>query len=236
MKEFRAEFIERVERTKSVFSFRFKPQETVDFIPGQFAQIIFDEANKANRNLNKYLSFSCRPQKEYIEFTKRISSSDFSKRLWSLKKGDSILGKGPMGHCALEQVGRKHAALIGGIGITPIISMLEHIAFKKLPTDIHILYSNTTDEDVPFYHEIEGWTKDYPNIKVVHMVFSCVSKDKECFTGIITKDFVLKQIPDYKERIFYIFGPPQMVCAMEDICREIGCSPENIKAENFTGY
>ncbi|MCX5681074.1 MAG: hypothetical protein NT079_02135, partial [Candidatus Omnitrophica bacterium] len=75
-----------------------------------------------------------------------------------------------------------------------------------------------------------------PNIKVTHIVNSCVSGDKRYYVGMITKDFVLKQIPDHQERIFYIFGPPKMVDAMKSICQEIGCGQERIKAENFTGY
>jgi ferredoxin-NADP reductase len=61
-------------------------------------------------------------------------------------------------------------------------------------------------------------------------------KDKKCFTGMITKDFVIKQIPDHRQRIFYIFGPPGMVSAMSGICSEIGCLSENVKVENFIGY
>jgi ferredoxin-NADP reductase len=236
MKEFRAEFIEKIDRTKTVCSFRFKPQGSVDFVPGQFAQIIFDENDKANRNLNKYLSFSCRPNPDYIEFTKRISASDFSKSLLSLKKGDSILLKGPMGHCVLEGEDDKYAFLIGGIGITPVISILENVALKKLPTDVILLYSNASDEDIPFHKELDQWVQEAPHIKIVYAVSSCVSGDSRYCVGIINKDFVLKQISDYQERAFYIFGPPKMVDAMKSICQEIGCLPEKIKAENFIGY
>lgn len=235
-KEFRAIFVERIERTKTVCSFRFKPQETADFIPGQFAQIIFDENNKANRNLNKYLSFSCRPHLEYIEFTKRISSSDFSKSLLSLTKGDSVLLKSPMGQCILEKPHGKYAFLIGGIGITPVISMLENIVFNKQSADIILLYSNTSDEDIPFHRELEGWAQSLPKIKVVHKVVVCVSRNEKYCIGMITKEFVLEQVPDYKERTFYIFGPPKMVDAMKSICQEIGCLSERIKAEQFIGY
>lgn len=238
IKEFRVEFIEKIERTKSVCSFRFKPQEVevTDFVPGQFAQVIFDENNKTNRNLNKYLSFSCRPHLDYIEFTKRISASDFSKTLLSLKKGDSVLLKSPMGHCTLEKPEGKYAFLIGGIGITPVISMLENIDFNKLSADIIFLYSNTSDEDIPFYKELEGWAQAPLKIKIVHKVVVCASKNERYCIGTITKDFVLQEIPDHKERTFYVFGPPKMVDAMKSICQELGCLPERIKAEEFIGY
>ncbi len=236
MSEFRVEFIERIERTKSVSSFRFKPQGLIDFIPGQFVQIFFDEKDRANKQLNKYLSFSCRPGKAYLEVTKRLSASAFSSRLLALKKGDSILFKGPMGHCVLDQSSQKAAFLIGGIGITPVISILEHVADKKIKVDARLLYSNMTDEDMAFKEHLDAWAKDNENIKVVYTVVNRVANNCPCFVGMITKDFVISQVPDYQDRAFYLFGPPAMVNAMKAICQEIGCAMSKVKAENFLGY
>jgi ferredoxin-NADP reductase len=225
-----------VERTKSVVSFRFKPQREIDFIPGQFVQILFDEKDRANKFLNKYLSFSCRPGKATIEVTKRLSSSDFSKRLLALIKDQSVLLKGPMGKCTLGPLDQKYAFLIGGIGITPVISMLEHIAAQKANPDIVFLYANMNDDDIPFLKELDAWTQTQTKMRLVHIVVNRTTGNERFFTGLIDKDFVLKQIPDYQERMMYIFGPPGMVKAVENICKDIGCAPEKVKAENFVGY
>ena len=61
MNEFKAVFEERIERTKTILSFRFRSDENIDFLPGQFVQIVFDEGDKSNRQLNKFLSFSSSP-------------------------------------------------------------------------------------------------------------------------------------------------------------------------------
>ncbi|MFA6378394.1 MAG: FAD-dependent oxidoreductase [Candidatus Omnitrophota bacterium] len=236
MQEFRAQFLERIERTKTVVSFRFKPEKDVDFTAGQFVQFFLKESDKTDKSLNKYLSFSCAPGKEYIEVTKRISESDFSKRLLSLKKNDSILLKGPLGHCVLDPAFQKVAFLIGGIGITPVISILEQVADKKIKVDALLLYSNMRDDDIAFKHELDAWAKENANIRVLYMVVSCVVDNSRCFEGMITKDFVLQQMPDYKERAFYLFGPPAMVSAMKAICQDIGCDMGKIKTESFIGY
>ncbi len=85
MNELRARLIARIKRTPTVESFRFLPQEKMNFIPGQFTRLIFDEKNRENKELNKYLSFSSSPDREYVEVTKRLSSSVFSARLNNLK-------------------------------------------------------------------------------------------------------------------------------------------------------
>ena len=74
MGEFKGNLIEKVQRTPSIFSFRFKIVGTINFLAGQFMKVIFDNDNRQNRDLNKYLSFSCAPGREYIEVTKRINT------------------------------------------------------------------------------------------------------------------------------------------------------------------
>ena len=233
MKEFQTIFIEKIERTKSVSSFRFKCEERISFVPGQFLQVVFDAVDKGNRQLNKYLSFSCAPDKTYIEVTKRITASDFSKRLLSLTSGDPVLLKGPMGNCVLEGDSAKYAFLIGGIGITPVISILEDIVLRKASIDARLLYSNLAEDDMPFQQELDLWEKILSDMHVCYTVVSSTPEKKEYIFGMITRDLVLTKIPDYKDRLFYIFGPPAMVEAMKGICKGIGCDMAKVKAEKI---
>ncbi|HOD11685.1 MAG TPA: FAD-dependent oxidoreductase [Candidatus Omnitrophota bacterium] len=236
MNEYRLKFLERIQRTDTVYSFRFCPCEKIDFVPGQFAQVVFDEQDRNNKKLNKYLSFSCRPGKEYVELTKRFSGSDFSRRLWSLAKGEDVLLKGPMGSCTLDDQHHKVAFLIGGIGITPAISILEHVVFSRLPCDVIMLYSNLLESDIPFRSDLDAWTNHDPSIHVVHTIVDEKPHNNSYRQGMITSEMISCEIPDLKERIFLISGPPAMVSAMNQACRALGCLPENIKSENFVGY
>ena len=85
--------IERIERSKDIESFRFEPEKRVDFLAGQFTQLIFDPQNLNNRELNKYLSFSSSPTQDYLEVTKRLTESKFSQKLKSLAVGDKLIIK-----------------------------------------------------------------------------------------------------------------------------------------------
>ncbi|MFA5156719.1 MAG: FAD-dependent oxidoreductase [Candidatus Omnitrophota bacterium] len=236
VKEIRARFIEKIPRTGSVESFRFTPAESPGFLPGQAAQLIFDENNRNNRELNKYLSFSSSPERAYVEFTKRISSSAFSKQLENLKSGDEVLLKAPVGNCVFRDDYAKIGFLIGGIGITPVISIIEHIMDKKLTTDALLLYSNRTDDDIAFKEELDRWQALNKNIKVSYIVTDCQPKDNTCIRGVIDKEMVSEKVYELNKRIFFLFGPPGMVAAMNNLCLDLGCSGENIKAENFVGY
>lgn len=235
-KEIRAVLNRRIKRTPSVESFRCTLKEKPEFIPGQFLQVIFDENNKDNKELNKYLSFSSSPVREYIEVTKRLSESLFSQRLRGLKINDEVLLKTPMGNCIFRQEYKRIGFLIGGIGITPVISIIEYITDKKLDTDALLLYSNRTEQDIAFKKELDYWRDTNSHIKIFYTVTESQPKDKNCIFGRIDKDLLLDKIKDFKERTFFIFGPPKMVEAMNNLCLELGCDRENIKTESFLGY
>lgn len=229
-------FSERIKRTPTIESFRFLLQEKLDFIPGQFLQLVFDEKNPQNKELNKYLSFSSSPAKDYIEVTKRLSESLFSQRLKNLKINDTVLVKAPLGSCVFKKDYKKIAFLIGGIGVTPVISILEHITDKKIETDVLLLYSNKTEEEIAFKSELDLWQENNKNIKLLYLLTDYEPKNKNFLFGHIDKDLLAERIKDLNERIIFIFGPPKMVEAMKNLCLEISCREENIKTESFLGY
>lgn len=232
----KASLSEIITRVETIQSFRFRISERIDFIPGQFLQVIFDEANQNNKELNKYLSFSCPPGKDYIEITKRLSQSRFSERLRALKINDQVLLKAPFGNCVFQDSYEKIAFLIGGIGITPVISILGYIIDKKLGTDVKLFYSNRTEDDIAFKKELDAWQAINNKIKIFYTVTECPPNNSSCIFGRIDKDLLINTLSDYRERIIFIFGPPKMVEAMQALCLEAGCLKENIKIEQFIGY
>ena len=235
-KIFKAKVIDRIKRTPTIESIRFGVDEKIDFSPGQFLQVIFDEANTNNKELNKYLSFSASPTKDYIEVTKRLSSSTFSQRLRELRNGDEVTLKGPLGRCILNDKYEKIGFLIGGIGITPVISIIEYIVDKGLNTDTVLFYSNRVEEEIAFKEQLDNWQKNNKNIKVIYSITDCQPKDKTCIAGRITEETIAKTIDDWAQRIVFIFGPPVMVGAMKEICCKVSCTEENIRTESFVGY
>ena len=260
MNTFSVELIEKIKRTPSIESFRFKVKEKIDtsaalsinpeqtqgvisrkverinFSPGQFVKVVFDRDDLQNKELNKYLSFSSSPEKDYVEVTKRLSDSVFSARLKALKAGDSILMQGPMGNCIFKEEYEKIGFLIGGIGITPVISILEYILEKKLDTDIMLVYSSRNNAEIAFKSKLNGWEKENSKVQALYTVTDCQPDDGTCMQGQISKNMVGQKFQDMTERKIFIYGPPVMVQAMKDLCLESGCDKNEIIVENFLGY
>lgn len=236
MEKIQGRLVERIKRTPTIESFRFILEKKAEFIPGQFLRIIFDEQNKDSKELNKYLSFSSSPVKDYIEVTKRISESKFSFRLSGLKINDNVLFNASLGKAVFKDSYNKIGFLIGGIGITPVISILEYIIDKKLKTNVTLFYSNRAVEEIAFRQELDFWRKINEDIKVFYLITDSKTEDKDCILGLIDKDIVLEKMSDITERVVFTFGPPGMVEVMKNLCLQAGCKRENLKSESFIGY
>jgi len=224
---------EIIQRTYNVKSFRLDVPNREEFLPGQYLVVTL----KNDKNFIRALSISSSPtEKGYIEFTKKITASDFSKTLDSLKSGDVIKIRYPMGQFVFNKEYKKIAFISGGIGITPIRSMCKFIADTKADTDVVLLYGNRTENDIVFKEDFDGMLKGYQSLKVTH-ILSDASNDWCGLKGCINKDLIKKEIPDYAERKIYICGPPPMVEAMKKMLREeLFLSEENVITERFMGY
>jgi len=119
MWEFETEASEIIQRTPQVKSFRFPIRiRNVSYQPGQFFFLTIKINGKDALN---HFSFSSSPtEKGYIEFTKRITTHEFSQALAAMKPGAWAHLKGPLGTFTLPKKKQKLAFLSGGIGITPL--------------------------------------------------------------------------------------------------------------------
>jgi len=237
VRQFETEVFDIIQRTHNVKSFRFKIKESMDFKPGQF---FFVGINIAGKERTKHFSFSNSPtEKGYVEFTKRITESEYSKALQRLKIGDWAKLKLPYGSFTLEDEYEKIAFLSGGIGITPIRSICKFATDKGLATDIALLYGNNKEEDIIFRQDLDRMAASNKNMHIVYTLTSA-DIDKKSWpgrTGYIDDRMVKEEIADYKERVFYLCGPPKMVETLTDILRnKLAVAAEKIKIENFTGY
>ncbi len=237
MVEFETEVLDIIPRTPNVKSFRFGIKKEVTFKPGQF---FFVTIKIEGKEATKHFSFSNSPtEKGYVEFTKRITESEYSKALDRLKIGDRAHLKMPLGSFTFEGEYEKIAMLSGGIGITPIRSMCRFVADKRLPVDIVLLYGNNKEEDIIFKQDLDEISQVNKDMDIVYTLTS-PDIDKKKWRGrtsYIDDKMIKEEIADYKERVFYICGPPKMVESLIIILKgKLNIQEDKIKIEKFTGY
>jgi ferredoxin-NADP reductase len=225
---------EIIPRTHNVTSFRFPRPAELNYKPGQFLFVTIKAQD--GKELSKHFSLSSSPtEKTHIEFTKKLSDSDFSAALKALKEGDWARIDAPYGKFTFEGEHEKIGLLGGGIGITPFISICKYCTDKRLDTKVALLYGNRTENDIPFRKQLEAMQKQNKNLKLVFTLNEASSGWKGA-TGFITADMIKKELPDFKETMFYTCGPPAMVEIMGKLVEQLGLPKTQLKREYFTGY
>lgn len=235
--EYNAKVIDVIDRIPGVKSFRFERRDGLDFKPGQWFFVYLDIEGAETK---KPFSFSSSPTEgDYIEFTKRLTGSDFSNRLNSLKKGEIVKLGMPKGNLTFQGEYGKIALLSGGIGITPFRSIIKYASDKSLSSDMILLYGSQDPDNIIFKEDLDMMERSNSLLKVVHTV-TCPDAPERGWKGCcgyIDSRMIKKEIPDYEERIFYVCGPTSMVKCLTDILKEEMSIPQNkIKLENFAGY
>ncbi|MEW6100772.1 MAG: FAD-dependent oxidoreductase [Candidatus Omnitrophota bacterium] len=231
--EYTLKIKEVLHRTYNVKSVRLRTDENIEYKAGQFLNACLVQ----ERECRRYLSISSSPtEKGYIEFTKKITESDFSRMLEAAVPGDTVKVQMPFGNFTLQDPQVKIAFLSGGIGVTPIRSICKSVVDQKLGTDMVLINANRSIRDIVFKEDFDGMQKYYPKLKVAHVLCESAPNFK-CTVGLINTQIIKNEIPDYNERKFFICGPPPMVESMQKILtEEMSLAKENIITENFTGY
>ena len=231
--EFKLKIKEIIKRTYNVKSVRLAVDNGIEYKAGQFLNACFVREKECRR----YLSISSSPtEKGYIEFTKKITESDFSKMLESARPGEAVTVLYPFGKFTLDNPKAKIAFLSGGIGITPIRSICKYVIDMNLGTDMILVYANRSIKDVVFKEDFDQMQKLYPKLKVAHVLCEPAPGFKYTI-GLINAQVIKNEVPDYSERKFYICGPPPMVIAMEKrLSEELWRPKAKIITEHFQGY
>ncbi len=208
--EFETEVISVIKRTPHIKSFRFNCPGDATFEAGQIFRLTIMIDGKES---TKHFSFSNSPtERGYVEFTKRITDSVFSQALNRLKEGDYGKISMPFGLFTFEKEHGKAVFLTGGIGITAARSICKYLVDTDAPVDIVILYSNRTERDIAFYEDLREMEERKDKMKVIYTLTSPeVGMDGwKGRTGRIDMGIIREEIPDYRERAFYVSGPPSL--------------------------
>lgn len=220
-------------RVNEVASFRFPRPAELDYKPGQYMLVTVKSGDK---ELMHPFSFSSSPtEKDFIEFTKKFTASEYSTTLKAFKPGDWARIDAPYGMFTFMGEHQKIVLIAGGIGITPFLSICKYCTDIHLKTDIVLLYGCRNESEIVFKQELEKIAAQNPNLKVIFVLNEAGSKWKGK-VGFITADLLKNEVPDFKDRVFYACGPPVMVTAMGKVIADLGLPSTQLKFESLAGH
>jgi len=214
-------------------SYRFPRPDELSYRAGQYMLVTIKSGEK--ELLHPFSLSSSPSEMNYVEFTKRLTESEYSKTLRAAKPGDWARIDAPYGTFTFQGEYPKIVLLAGGVGITPFRSMCRYCTDKQVSSSVILLYGNRTENEIAFKTEFEEMQRENLNLRVVFILNEANSQWKG-LTGFITADLIKNLVPDYRERIYYACGPPGMVKAMETTVASLGLPPSHLRLEVLAGH
>lgn len=230
-----------VRESNTIKSFYLVPKsgkEASSYLPGQFISVLVSVDSQEQPIARNY-TLSDRPGLGYYRITvKKETSGLVSTHLFNkVGVGDTIKVSNPMGNFFLNLNSDDPVLLLsGGVGITPMMSMLEYLAATQNNRKVFFLHSSTNKEVQPMakrIHEIKFQNPNYfINIHHTRPLGSETKGNEYDNEGVITLEFLKKNI-DPQNLTCYLCGPYQFMDSMFRHLIDLGVPSSNINYEFF---
>jgi len=176
------------------------------------------------------LSLAGAPDADHLEFATRAGTSAFKQAVLGLRPGDLVQVSRPMGGLTYDPA-RPAVFVVGGIGITPVRSLLLATETSTAPAPIRLLFSNHAAEEIPFADELAAISGQRPNVSITWVLTSpsAVALPGPVHGGRLTEELLHQQVAELPEALFYVTGPAVMVSDVSTMLRRIGVARNRIR-------
>lgn len=211
------------------------------FRSGQYVSVAIDFPD-GTRQLRQY-SLSNAPSQSHYRITVKRESYQEDTPLgqvsnWlhdNLKLGDTLLVGQPSGDFFPSVKSSETIALIsGGVGITPMISTLNHLKETNPLQKIIFAHATQSKNHFSLYTDVADAIKLMPNLKVITF-FSETPSEELCSKDEHNGHMHLKNFPEFEieDTRFYLCGPVSFMQSVKQELIEHGVAPNQIFKEVF---
>ena len=230
----------RQEIAFETMAFHFEKPDGFAYKAGQWGDFtLLDPPETDAEGNTRGFSFVSAPYESGLTVATRMRDTAFKRVLKTIELGSELTMDAPGGSLALHDDAQIPAVFLsGGIGVTPVRSIVLQATHDHLPHKIFLFDSNRRPEDAAFLGEFTDAQKRNPNFTLVATMTEIenLAKTWRGETGFVTKAMLMKSIDDFTLPIYYISGPRAMVVAMRKVLNESGVKDSKIHTEEFSGY
>jgi predicted ferric reductase len=230
---------EVIPETEDVWTVNMAPPEGEPipaYAPGQFHFLTFYRKAGLPVEEHHWTISSSPAQKDYVSSTIK-ALGDFTSTMGLTEKGDRVSVHGPFGRFSyvFHPEEKDLVFIAGGIGITPLMSMLRHMKDTRDERAVILLYANRTPSDIVFREELSEIEKgEFPALNTVH-VLSRAGEDWSGEKGYIDKEKIEKYCGvQAGDKSYYVCGPPGMLSTVTATLKELGVPDSRIRIEIFS--
>jgi ferredoxin-NADP reductase len=229
--------LEKIPRSSDTTSYRFSRPPEYGFKAGQWYTVTIPSPGGP---LDHHFSHADSPTESFVELTTRLTGSDFKNALDALPLGAEVEIQGPYGRFLFGYETPKIAFLTGGIGVTPVRSMLRYLADtggagRIEGQELVVFYGSMTEDGIVYKEEFDEFERAIAGLRVVHVITKPTESWKG-YGGFITADVIRAELADPGAWTYYIVGPPPMITAMDKVMGQLEIPKAQTVIESFAGY
>ncbi len=244
------EIARKVSEGGGIYSYYLRPHDGKPlpaFDPGQYLTFRLDIPGQPKQVMRCY-SLSDSPKPDYYRVSIKavppprdkpdvpagLSSNFFHDQL---NEGDILDVKAPGGHFFLDTTKHTPVVLIGGgIGVTPVLSMVNRIVDTGSTRECHFFYGLRNGKEHVMKEHLERLATEYENIHM-HICYSDPDDDdiegKDYhYAGRVSADLFKRVLPSSNYE-YYFCGPPPMMNSLFEGLRDWGVPEKDINYEAF---
>ncbi len=216
--------------------FRSKDKKIFKYNAGQYVFIKFIKSKLPKESHPFSITSDYSNNKESFSLMVK-KSGDYTNKLNLLNINDIALVEGPYGNFFDEEskVSKvPFVMLAGGIGITPILSIIRNEINNKSDREIVLVWGLTALKEIFLLDELEEMKKINKNFN--YKIILSRDKSDKYDHGRINEEFLEKIKVDklYDEATFFICGPSPMMDSMKTILKKNNVKNNKIKIEEFS--
>ncbi len=227
----RAPVLAVIPETPDITTIRMARPAGFDFEAGQFLTIRIQIDGKA---VVRCYSISSAPEATgYLEISVKRQGLVSGWLHSTVRPGTTLSIRAPAGAFVYPAGDDRPVVLLaGGVGITPLISMLRHAVMADPERPMTLLYSVATHRDVAFRSELRALADRFPQIRVL-ITATRGPHTTEQLSGRIDRRMLVEQLDDLAQSLFMICGPEPMIEGMKALLSELGIAPGQVRSEAF---
>lgn len=212
-------------------TFRLARPEGFDFTPGQFLTV---RLRADGKEVVRCYSISSAPAaRGYLEISVR-RQGQVSNALHAMARPGSLLSvRAPAGAFVYPGADDRPLALFGGgIGITPLMSMLRHALLTEPTRPVTLLYSAKELAEFAFRDELLMLARRHDQLQIGFAATRGVAPP-DVYAGRIDDRLIATMVPDVRHAVSMICGPQGMIDGLTATLRAMGVPADQVRSERF---
>jgi predicted ferric reductase len=209
-----------------------KGHEGFDFNAAQVAWININ-SSPFSMHKNPFSISGSAHRKDELRFTIK-NLGDFTSTIGDLNGGETVFVDGPFGSFSISDTKTQKGLVLlaGGIGVAPIMSILQTMADAGDNRTVYLFYGSYDEENIIFKDQLEKLKKQL-NLNIVYVLEEHKNED-EFILGYITHDLLDEALPGNREELYYfVCGPLEMIEAMENNLVKLGIPGSQVTTEKY---